>query len=65
MKIQKSRKEALSPKENTKQVGLLKKVNGFQGNTTRLPPLLSSSLARAGVEVAVQEHDLDSTQGMT
>lgn len=43
VKIQKLRKEALSPKENTEQVGLLKKANGFQGNTTRLPPWLSSS----------------------
>lgn len=43
VRIQKSRKEALSPKENTKQTGLLKKVNSFQGNTTRLPPSLSSS----------------------
>lgn len=43
VKIQKSRKEALSPKKNSKQVGLLKKVNDCQGNTTHLPPLLSSS----------------------
>lgn len=43
-RIQKSRKEALSPKENMKQEHhLLEKVNGFQGNTTRLPPSLSSS----------------------
>lgn len=44
VRIQESRKEALSPKENMKQEQrLLEKVNGFQGNTTRLPPLLRSS----------------------
>lgn len=45
VRMQKSRKEALSPEENVKEQEqcLLEKVNSSQGNTTRLPPSLSSS----------------------